>query len=496
MKFLNQQALFDSHGRSQNLAHKSVRAGMITLASQGIQFTLNIGSTVVLARLLTPADYGLIGMVAVIVNFAQMFKDAGLSMATVQRETISHEQISTLFWINCFISIVLGVGILAGAPLVALFYGKPELTAITVALSASFILSGLTIQHKALLRRHMQFGTLAKVQIASQLVSIAVTTSLACFGWRYWALIGGTLAHALSDALITFFFCRWVPGRMRKGTGVRGMLMFGGHLIGFDFVNYFSRNADSILIGKFIGTDALGLYAKAYGLLTMPLGQIRAPITNVAMPILSSLKNQPERYKRYYQYIINIVALLTVPLTLYCAVEADFLINLILGKQWQDVVPVFRILAMTGLIQGVAGTVGLVMISYGFSRRFFRFGIVNAIFAVASFVAGLPFGIKGVAIAYTIVNYILFIPSLLYCFYKTPVSLGLFLRTVFPTFLTGLCAGLAVFFIKYFWPDNSIMVSGLRLALFTAIYGMLSLCRPSVRELGKMLILKLGIGIK
>ncbi|HQG49312.1 MAG TPA: oligosaccharide flippase family protein, partial [Sedimentisphaerales bacterium] len=199
--------LFDSQHLSRDLAAKSVRGGVTTVTAQGAQFLLHLAGTMVLARLLTPNDYGLIGMVMVVVQFAAMFKDAGLSMATVQRETISHEQISTLFWINLFISGFLGLCVLISAPWVARFYGKPELTSVTAVLSLSFLFTGLTIQHQALLRRHMRFGVLAVIQIASHVGNLIVTVLLALAGWRYWALVGGTLTTALLGTLLTLLFC-------------------------------------------------------------------------------------------------------------------------------------------------------------------------------------------------------------------------------------------------------------------------------------------------
>ncbi|HRS95024.1 MAG TPA: oligosaccharide flippase family protein, partial [Candidatus Latescibacteria bacterium] len=183
---LDPATLFESAGLTENLAQKSVRGGVTTMTSQAIKFVLGTAGTVVLARLLTPADYGLVGMVTVVINFAAMFKDAGLSLATVQRDRITREQISTLFWINVLISAVLGLCVLASAPLISWFYGKPELTAVTVALSFSFIISGLTIQHQALLQRHMRFGALATMQIMAQVLYLIVTIGLAWMGWRYW----------------------------------------------------------------------------------------------------------------------------------------------------------------------------------------------------------------------------------------------------------------------------------------------------------------------
>ena len=455
---------------------------MATMTAQVSKFALRIGGIVVLARILTPNDYGLFAMVAVVVRFAQMFKDAGLSMATVQKGHISHDQISTLFWINILISAFLGVCILAISPLVARFYGRQELAAITMALSVSFIISGLAIQHEALLRRHMQFGTLSIIEIASKIIAIGVTIVLALFGWRYWALVGGEITTALVSTFMALFFCPWVPGRMKKGTGVRNLLKFGGNVTGFNFVNYFHRNLDNILIGKFIGTNALGIYSKAYNLFMMPIVQIRIPLTNVAMPVLSALKEQPERYIKYYQRLLEIIALLTIPLTLYCVIEADFLIRLLLGSQWLGSIPVFRIMAIAGIIQPVAGTRGLVLLSFGFSERYLYFGLANAILMVTAIVAGLKFGIEGVATALAVANYVILVPSLFYCFHKTPVTVSLFMKTLALPILTGGLAASVIILIKHLSPNDSITLHLVILGVFAVIYISASCCRKSVRE--------------
>ena len=207
-------AIFDSSQLSANLATKSVRSGMSNMSAQVAQFVFQIAGTVVLARLLTPSDYGLIGMVAVVVGFAAMFKEFGLSAATVQKDDISPGQISSLFWVNFGVSLLLTVSVLAAAPFVAAFYGHPELVAVTAALSFSLIISGVTVQHAALLRRHMRFTSLALVSVVSQLLSTAVAVGLALAGCRYWALVGGTLASAEIDAPE---FRRQVVGLVRSG---------------------------------------------------------------------------------------------------------------------------------------------------------------------------------------------------------------------------------------------------------------------------------------
>jgi len=458
------------------------------MTAQVVLFVLQIAGMMVLARLLTPADYGLIGMVTVVVNFAQMFKDVGLSMATVQKEQISHEQISTLFWINVLISAVLGVCVLVGSPLVAAFYGKPELTAVTAVLSISFIISGLSIQHAALLRRHMRFGNLAIVQIAAQVITLAVTILLAFYGWRYWALVGGSLTTAFASVVLTFFFCPWLPGRMQRGTGVRDMLKFGGYVTGSNMVNYLSGNMDNILIGKFIGADALGLYAKAYQLFMLPITQISGPLLQVAMPVLSSLKQQPERYIKYYQRIIDILSTLTMPLALYCVIEAEFLIRLVLGTQWLGAVPVFRVLAIAGIIRPVASTWGIVTLSCGFSDRYFYWGVIHCLVTLTAIVIGLSFGIKGVAAAFAIANYVIFIPCLFFCFHKTPITVALFLKTLFWPFLTSALAGCIIFLIRQKFMSDSFGDHFLCAGLFVVICIGLSFCRCSVRQTLRLLI--------
>jgi O-antigen/teichoic acid export membrane protein len=397
--------LFESDHLSKDLAGKSVRGGMTTMGSQGIRFILQIASTAILARLLTPADFGLIGMVTIVVNFATMFKDAGLSMATVQKDEISHELISTLFWINVLISVALGLCVLVCAPLVSWFYGKPELTAITAVLSLSFIISGLGIQHTALLRRHMRFGRLAIIQIVAQCIMLAVTILLALNGWSYWALVGGSLATAISTVLMTLFLCPWIPGRMQKGTGMRNMLKFGGHLTGFEFINYFSRNADNILIGRFIGIDALGLYSKAYQIVYMPLTNIRNPINAVVIPVLSSLKNEPERFRRYYGKIVFVMAIISMPLMAFCVLFSEELILLIFGAQWLAMTDLFRLLAIAGFIQPVTGTRGALLIACGQSKVYLALGAITAILSVTGFCIGIIWGVIGVATSIVIVIY-------------------------------------------------------------------------------------------
>lgn len=472
MKRLNSDILFESGQLSSDIARKSVRGGMTTMGAQGAQFILRIAGTAVLARLLTPADYGLVGMVLVVVNFAEMFKDAGLSMATVQKEEITHEQISTLFWFNVLISIVLGLCVFTGSPLIAWFYDKPELAAVTAALSASFILSGLTIQHQALLRRHMRFGTLAGIQIASQVVTMIVTITLACFGWRHWALVGGALAQALFSSLLTFFFCPWLPGGMKKGTGVREMVKFGSHLTGFSFVNYFARNADNILIGKFISADALGIYSRAYQLLMLPITMMSGPLSNVAVPALCRLNGDSDRLHKYYLHILYMLSLAAGPIAGIAFLASKDIVIILLGPNWAPVGDVFKYLAIGGLLQPLYNTQAWLHLAVGRADRVFLWGLVGTPIIVCSFLLGLIWGINGVAFCYSMAIIVTTVGSLSYAGQSAGLSFWKMLSVVFRPILSCVSATIVVTILGMFLDIQthvaSLIFNG---AGFVVIYG-------------------------
>ena len=213
----------------------------------------------------------------------------------------------------------------------------------------------------------------------------------------------------------------------------------------FDFANYFARTADNILVGRFLGADALGLYSRAYSLFMLPISQIRGPLFQVAMPALSTLRVEPERFRRYFSRVLDLTAVLTVPLGVCCVLEADFIVEVFLGSQWTSLVGTFRILAIAGIIQPTASTAGLVLISRGHTARQLRLGLANSAVVVVGFVAGLPFGIEGVASGYVIMSYIMAVPAVCYSFAGSPVAFSDFARAMWPPILfAAVAAGLAM----------------------------------------------------
>lgn len=480
--------IFSNDFQSQELRNTVVKGSLALVLSQGMSFSLSMVNTMVLARLLIPADFGIVGMVTVFVNLIAMFKDAGLSTATIQNKNIASQQISTLFWINAGISLVLGIAILILSPFVAAFYKKPELTAVTAVIAVSFILQGFTIQHSALLQRHLKFTALAINDIIAQLIMMVVAITLAAFGFRYWALVGGAIARTITLIMLTYYSCPWIPGRMQKGTGVRNMLKFGGHLTGSNFVGYFASNLDSLLIGRFIGAEPLGLYSRAFTLLMQPLNQIKSPLTALSLPVLSSLKNDPARYQSYFRQFLDISISLALPISVYCFLESNFLIRLLLGQQWMDAVPVFKIFSVAGVFIALSGAPGMVMLSHGFSKRYLHLSILTAVIISVSFIAGVPFGITGVAIGYTVANFLIMIPLIYYGFRGTPIKISLILESINGPLFAVMIAGILTYIFIILYSTDSLTKHILTGFIFFAVYITFTILRPKTRATLKSIL--------
>ncbi|MDJ0774511.1 MAG: lipopolysaccharide biosynthesis protein [Mastigocoleus sp. MO_167.B18] len=477
----------------KDLKGRSVRGGAITIAAQGSKFVLRMGSTVFLARLLAPEDYGLIGMATVIIGFVNLFKDLGLSAATIQKSEINHKQVSTLFWINLAISCFVGLLVAVSAPVVAWFYNEPRLAKITLVLASSFIFGGLTVQHQALLKRQMQFTTLAKIDIISMLVGLVTGVIAAWYGLSYWALVLMQIASAITNAVGVWITCGWRPGAPIKGSGVGSMLAFGGNLTGFRVFNYFSRNLDNVLIGRYWGSQELGLYAKAYQLVLLPIQQINNPVNSVALPALSSLQNEPEKYCRYYYKAILLITTLGMPIVGFMFASADKVILLMLGQQWLGVVPLFQFLMPAAFMGTFSVATGWVYQSLGRTDRQFRIGIVTSTLNSIIFLISVRWGAIGVAAAYGLSRPIIWIPIIIYCYRGTPLQIIKLLKTLYiPTFAS---IGSAILLIGI----NQLLLNGISLgigllidvvlygALYIAIWTILPNGKTTLLEMLKML---------
>lgn len=442
LKHADPEDYFSTEHLDDDIGGRTVRGGAITSVAQVMKSLLQISSTLILARLLTPEDFGLVAMVTAVTGVLGMFKDMGLSMVTVQRENISHRQVSSLFWINAALGGVITILVAGSSWGLAWFYEQPEVLGIALALSLSFFVEGLIVQHAAILRRRMRYADLAVVEVTAMFIGLGVAVTLAWQGFSYWALVANVVVAAAVKCTGMWLMCRWRPALPGGAEDLWELIKFGANLTGFSFVNYFARNLDDVLIGRVHGANELGLYQKAYEILMVPIKQINAPASRVAIPALSRLHGDPERYRSAYKRILEKLLLVTMPLGALLIGAADWIVLTVLGDQWTEAALIFAMLGISIFAQAIGNTTGWLFISQDRTDDMFKWGFVGAGTAIASFIIGLPWGAFGVALAYSLVGIFVRTPILLwYVGRKGPVRTVDFYSVAWPPFLAAMGSG-------------------------------------------------------
>jgi len=465
---------------------------LLNVTSQGAQFLIQSIATVVLARLLTPADFGLVAMVATVTGLGQAFGDFGLSEATIQRKEISHDQVSTLFWINVAIGLGLMLVTATLAPVLARFYRDPRLVDITLLLSLTFLIGGLRVQPDAILKRQMRFSSLAIRDVGSYALAVPVAITMAWRGASYWALIALPLTLNLTQMVVSWLMVNWRPGLPRRDAQVGSMVAFGGNVAASYFSITVSRSADNVLIGWYSGAVPLGLYSRAYNLLMLPVRQLSAPASSVAIPAFSRIQGDPERFARYYLRTVNLIMWISAPIFGFLFVAAQPVIVLLLGKQWREAAPVFQILAISALGQLLIESIVWLLVSRGQSGQLLRLLLIISPIIVGSYAIGLPFGIKGVALSGSLVLLSILPWMLKFSFRGTNLTLQRLGRAIlYPVSLCVMAVLFAELVLRLVVPER-IFSQLLVIALaFAAVYLLSALISP-VRE--EMISLKKLLG--
>lgn len=450
---------------ASDVERRAARGGVITAIAQIVKGLSDATGTLLLARMLSPADFGLVDMIVSITGIIDLLKDFGLSTATIQRARIEHEQVSALFWINVAMGLVLTLATLIAAPFIAFTYQRPELLTLTFALALSTLLGSLSVQHIALLRRELEFGKLGMIDVACSVLATVSGLFAAYHGLGPWALVVRQLSRLTLQALLSFVFCSFRPGRPKR-TDVRDLLRFGTHLSGFQVLNYLERNLDNVLVGRFAGAEALGFYSKAYDLMRLPLNQVNSPVGAVAVPALSRLLDHPERYRKTYRTIVTLLMLITVPLAPLMMLAADWLIPKVMGAQWTGAVPVFQVLAFSLLTKPLGNATGWLFVTQARTKELWHWGLIAAGVAIASFIVGLPWGALGVAAAYTASDTFIRMPILVrWVGRQGPVSARDLLACLVPAWLCALVVGLVYALVA----PRVVTDPGLRFAVFGPI---------------------------
>ncbi|MDK1493482.1 lipopolysaccharide biosynthesis protein [Sinorhizobium sp. 7-81] len=400
----------------------ALRGGLVTGGAQAIRMVVQFVSVIVLARLLAPEDFGLVASVSPIVAFVGLFQNLGLQQAVIQRKEIGERELNQVFWISTLVGLVCTLVVVALSPAIAFFYGDQRMTAIAIAAALPLLLGSLAALPLALMNRHLKFGQLALNDVYAAVVGLLVTATAAYLGMGYWSLVIGPAASAAVALLAAWWTTRWMPGRPAFAID-RDIISFGANLTGFNLVNFFSRNLDNVLIGKFSGPIELGYYDRAYKLLLFPLQNITQPLSRVMIPLMSRIQEDKLRFRDIYLRTNWLLAAVTMPGIAAVTSAAEPTVSILFGEQWLPVAPIFAWLGIASLMQPVSSTTGWIFICQGETKTMFRWGIYSSLTTVLSFVVGLQWGAIGVAAAYAVSGYVLRVPVLAWLLQRVgPVS--------------------------------------------------------------------------
>ena len=364
----------------------------------GSQFII----TVILARLLSPSDFGLLGMITVFTGFATIFNDMGISGALIQKQDTDEKHLSSAFWLNIIIGVILTLLMMAASPLIARFYDVPQLEPLIIGMSLNYFIASFTIVQQAILTKDMDFKRLAARDIVAVIAGGLVGITLAYRGFGVWSLVYQSITFTLMNVILLWTVSPWRPKFIFSKEAILDIFKFSANLTGFSIVNFFGRNVDYLLIGKFLGAEALGFYTLAYKLMMVPLQNISWVISRVMFPAYSKIQNNLIKLGDTYLKTVKAVSLVTFPMMFILFVVAPEFVVFIFGPQWEPTVIIIRVLCICGAMQSIGVLSSTIYQSLNETRTQFRLQLAATLIVTVAVIAGLNFGIKGVALFYTL----------------------------------------------------------------------------------------------
>ena len=376
-------------------------------ATRGAFEVSRIVVAMVLARLLTPHQYGIAGMVLLVLSLEPVLSGTGLASALIQREVITEQDKSTVFWVNTGVGLLVCLTFCAVSGLVADFYREPAVQPLFVAMSFDFLLASLVSVQTQLLIRDMNFKSLEMRSILGVIAGAIAAVIIAAAGGGPWALVGQQLTFSVVSLLLLWRISPWRPKVMFSRKSLRELREFGGNVSGTMVMAQLTGNTDNLLIGRFLGAYSLGLYALGYNLIFAPVGRISQPLIAVFYPVICRVQNDLQRVASLWLRILRLSAAVAVPATLGLIVVATDLVPVVFGQRWAPAAPVIQILAGVSFLFGIQGINGIVLMATNHTRLVFRFSCIQFALCLASFIVGLHWGIVGVAGCFAAVTAIL-----------------------------------------------------------------------------------------
>lgn len=397
-------------------------------------------TTVVLARLLTPTDFGIVTMVTTFSLLFCSFGMNGFMEGILQREQITHDLASNLFWINIGAGIFLTIVFAALGPLLSLFYKNSLVSHVAEGMSLTIVTASFSVVHLALLNRALRFTAVSANTVVSRLVSAIVSIILAVAGWGYWALVVGNITQQFCTSVGAWLLCRWTPSLPRRAPGTWAIVKFAMNVYSRFGFSYFCLNTDNLLVAWRYGARALGFYKKAFDLFFAPVSQLLSPMAAVAIATLSRLQGERAKYQRYFLGGFSVLALASMGIGADFTLIGKDLIRFLLGPGWEEAGSIFAFFGPGIGVMLLYGTYGWIHLSIGRPDRWFRWAVIEYLCTAGLFLVALPWGPRGIATAWTVSFFVLILPAFWYA--GKPIGFGIrpVLAVVWKFFVASLVA--------------------------------------------------------
>lgn len=445
------------------LKKRAVKGAGINVVMHFISFLFHTVGVIILARLLTPKDFGLVAMVTAFSTLPMNFGLNGFLAYIIQKQHIEGKEINAIFWVHVYVASFLALCFVGFGYFLVYFYSEPALGGIAAAMAASFILVAFYTSHSALLRREMKFASVATGDLIAVIVSTALAIAAASGGLTYWAVVIRQLTLPAVAALAAWILCSWRPGSPRDLASAIPGLKYGLKVYGIFTIDYLTKNIDKVLLGKFYGSALLGTYDRAQQLSALPAGQLLAPLSTVVLATLSRLQDDKDRFTVYYTKAVSMVSFLGTIAAVVLMLSARDLVPLLLGPGWSETGRILMVFSPGIGATLVYGSISWLHLSLGTPGRWLRWNIFATVTTVTAFIIAAKFGAVAMAATYSVMMYLLVLPGLWYAGRPIELRITTLLRGIWPYLAAGLFTAIIWFALPVLWPHFSIVFTGLSL---------------------------------
>lgn len=440
-----------------NIKAKSINAVIWTtigrFSEQGIKFVVGL----VVARLLFPSDYGLIGMLAIFLAIPEVLTNSGFGAALIQKKSADENDFSTVFYFNIFVGFVLYFILYLSAPLIANFFDEPRLVQLSRVLGLTFIINSFAIIQRTILTKKLDFKTQTKISVSSILPSGVIGILFAYYGYGVWAIVFQSLSRQFLATLFFWFYSRWRPKLVFSFQSLKSLFAFGSNLLVAGLLNTAFERVSSIVIGKFYNAESLGYFTRAKQFATLPANIISSVIGRIAFPIFSSIQNDNKLLLKGYRKIVKMAAFINFPVMLGLIVVSEPLISLVLTDKWLPVVPYLQLMCIGALLGPLQGFALNVILAKGDSRLFLKLDILKKTVAIVTIFITYRWGVIAIIYGNIVLSFLSYYVNFYFTGKKLNFSFGKQMYDLLPYLLIALITAVFMYISGYFLSDSNIL---------------------------------------